>query len=886
VDILHRAASFFRNLFARDRADANLDIELRGYLDALVAEKVCAGMTTEAAEREARIELGGMEAVKENVRDARAGSRVDVLARDARFAWRGLRKTPAFTVAAVVALALGVGATTAILSVVHAVLIQPLPYADADKLVVALQDGRNPVASANFADWRAQTRSFTDMAAAEYWTPDLTGGDDPGAINALHITPGMLPMLGVQPLLGRMFAADEDRPGNEFVAIIGYGLWQRRFAADPNVLGKTISLSGNVYRIVGVMPKTFQFAPFWATRAELWAPLVLAPRLAQPSRGDESLRIFARLKPGVSLEQARADLGSVTARLERAFPGTNRNVELLPLKAKVVGNIEAPLVILFVAVVFVLLIACANVAHMLLARAGSRQRELAIRTALGATRARLIAQLLVESAMLALLGGAAGLAFAAWGVRMLVAASPAIIPRVASVTIDGAVLAMAIGLTAFTAIAFGLVPALRSARVDLAETFRDGDRASSDGRGRSRMRSALVASEFALALVLLVGAGLMIRSVVQLQHIDPGFDPRNIVSMIVSTAGTPAADSSRHENFYVDALSRVKAVPGVVSASYINHLPIGGDIWALSFRIEGRPTPKPGNSPRATYRVVFPGYFATMRIPMLRGRDITDADRLGAPRVVVINDFMAKTHWRGENPIGKRIALSDSAWITVVGVVKNDVRSEWSAPPEEEMFLPFAQQASYRNGTGASRTMTLVARMACDRSECDAGAPAPQIRSAVRGAERNAPISEVQTMRALVNDATAESRFYLVLLTAFAAIALALAAVGIYGVMSYAVSRRTHEIGIRVALGADPRSIVGIVVRQALTVAAIGAGVGLVVAFAFTRLMRGILYGVAPTDLMTFLSVTAVLVGVAVVASLIPARRATRIDPLEALRSD
>lgn len=884
--ILHRAASFLRNLFARERADRDLDVELHGYLDALVAEKMRAGMERTAAERDARVELGGVELVKENVRDARAGSAADVLVRDARFALRGLRKAPAFTIAATLALALGIGATTAILSVVHAVLLQPLPYADADRLVVALHDGRNPVAPANFVDWRAQTKSFTDMAAAEYWTPDLTGGDDPGAINALHISIGMLPMLGVPTLVGRMFTSDEDRPGNERVAIISYGLWQRRFAGDRNVLGKSISLDGNVYQVVGVMPKTFQFAPFWATHAELWAPLVLAPRIAQANRGGQSLRVFARLKAGVSLEQARADLGAVTARLENQFPGTNKNVEVVPLKDKVVGNIRAPLVILFVAVVFVLLISCANVAHMLLARAGTRQRELAIRTALGATRTRLIAQMLVESALLALIGGAVGLALAAWGVRALVATSPAIIPRVATVTIDGVVLAMATGLTAFTAIAFGLLPALRTARVDLVETFRDGDRASSDGRGRGRMRSALVASEFALALVLLVGAGLMIRSVLALQHIDPGFDPRNVVSMIVSTAGTPAADSARRQGFYVDALSRVKAVPGVVSASYINHLPLGGDIWGFGFHVEGRPMAKPGESPTATYRVVFPGYFSTMRIPILHGRDIAEADRLGAPGVVVINDFMAKTHWRGEDPIGKRIALSDSNWITVVGVVKNDVRSEWSAPPEEEVFLPYAQQPAYASGSGAHRAITLVARVACDRSECDAGARAPQIRAAIRGAERNAPISAVQTMRALVNDATAESRFYLVLLTAFAAIAVALAAVGIYGVMSYSVWRRTHEIGIRVALGADPRSIVGIIVRQGLALAGLGAGVGLVVAFALTRLMRGILYGVAPTDVLTFLSVTALLVGVAVAASLIPARRATRIDPLEALRSD
>jgi predicted permease len=811
---------------------------------------------------------------------------MSLVARDARFAARSLRRTPMFTAAATIALALGIGATTALLSVVNAVLLRPLPYADANQLVVALHDGRNPVAPANFADWRAQTRSFSGMAAAEYWTPDLTGGDDPGAINALHITSGMLPMLGVPPLLGRVFTADEEQPGNEHVAIISYGLWQRRFAGNRNVLGATISLGGQLYQIVGVMPPAFQFAPFWATRAELWAPLVLAPNIAAGDRGGQSLRIFARLKPGVTLGQARADLAGVTARLEHEYPGTNQNVQLVPLKDKVVGSIRAPLVILLVAVVFVLLIACANVAHMLLARAATRHRELAIRTALGATRRRLVVQMFIESVLLALAGGASGLALAVWGVRALVAASPSVIPRVANVTIDRTVLLVALAVTAVTAIVFGLLPAFRATRVDLAETFRDGDRASSDGRRRGRARSALVASEFTLALVLLVGAGLMIRSVIKLQQIDPGFDPRNVVSMLVSTTGTPAADTGRHASFYIASLARVKSVPGVVSASYINHLPIGGDVWGVPFRIEGRPRPKPGQSPTATYRVVFPGYFAAMRIPVLSGRDVAETDRADAPGVSVINEFMAKTHWPGENPIGKRIAVGDSAWITVVGVVKNDVRSDWSAAPEEEMFLPFFQQPRYVKGIGASRSMTLVARVACAQVECDAAAHAQEIRAAIRSVERNAPIFAVQTMRSLVDDATAESRFYLVLLTGFAAIAVVLAGVGIYGVMSYAVSRRTHEIGIRVALGADPRLILGDVVRDGLSLACIGAGVGLVIAFGLTRLMRGILYGVQPTDVVTFATVTALLVCVAVVASFIPALRATRVDPLEALRSD
>jgi len=822
-------------------------------------------------EREIDDELGGHSAL-------------DTLSRDVRYAARSLRKTPAFTVAAALALALGIGATTAILSVVRSVLLEPLPYADANRLVVLLHDGRNPVAPANFLDWRAQTRSFTAMAAAELWSPDLTGDDDPEQVTGLRITSGMLPMLGVQPLIGRMFTADEDRPDNEHVVILSYGFWQRRFAGDRDVLGKQLPLNGSMYTIVGVMPRTFQFAPFWATHSELWAPLSFAPN--RITRTGQSLRVFARLAPRVTIAQARADVATVTARLEHEYPGSNKNVLLTPLKEKVVGSVRAPLLILFVAVAFVLLIACANVAHMLLARAASRYRELAIRTALGATRARLVTQMLVESALLAAIGGAGGLALAAWGVRLLVAASPSIIPRVSTVAIDWKVLLTALGITSVTAIVFGLLPALRAARVDLAETFRDGDRASSDGRGRGRMRSALVASELALALVLLVGAGLMMRSFVALQQIDPGFDPRNVLSMIVSTAGTPAADSTRHQYFYMDALTRVKAVPGVASASYINHMPVVGDIWGFPFRVEGKPRPKPGESPTAAYRVVFPGYFETMRIPIRRGRDIAFSDGPDAPPVVVINEFTAKTHWPGQDPIGKRISIDDSTWVSVIGVVKNDVRDQWSAPAEEEMFLPFFQQPRYMKGLGASRTMTLVVRAACTRDECDPGTLVTPLRAAIRSAERGAPISAVSTMRAAVDDATAEPRFYLALLAAFAAIAVLLAAVGIYGVMSYSVSRRTHEIGIRIALGAEPSSVLRAVVGQGVRLAAIGTGVGLVVAFGLTRLMKGILYGVSPTDAGTFVGVTGVLFGIALVASALPARRATRVDPLIALRSD
>lgn len=810
---------------------------------------------------------------------------MSVFQRDVRLAARSLMKTPAFTVAASLALALGIGATTAILSVVNGVLLRPLPYADSDRLMVILHEGRNPVAPANFRDWRARTRSFSAMGAAEYWTPNLSGGDQPEHVNGLHISAEIFPMLGVRPLLGRVFTAAEDAPESQRVAVLGYGLWQRRFAGDPGVIGRTVALDGERVTVIGVMPASFQFAPFWATHAELWAPLALGVRAS--SRGGNSLRVFARLRPGVTIEQARSDVAAVTARLEQDFPGTNRNVTIQSLKQKVVGDIQTPLVVLLVAVAFVLLIACSNVAHMLLARATSRQKEMAVRTALGATRSRLIGQLLSESALLALMGGAGGLAIAYWGVRVLVAASPAIIPRVAAVSIDGRVLAMTMVITIATALLFGIVPAFRAARVDLAESFKDGDRASSDGRGRHGLRSALVMSEFALALVLLVGAGLMIRTFSALQRVDPGFDPRNVLTMSISTAGSAEADSSVRAGFFAEVLARVRAIPGVEAAGYINHLPIDGDQWGRSFVVEGRPKPKPGDMPGAVYRVVHPGYFQSMRIPVVRGRDVSDRDRAGSPPVVVINEFMAKTFWPGEDPIGKRIALGDAEWLTVAGVTKNTVIQQLSAPPESELFLPYSQSPYPRSPEAHFQYLTLTVRVRCPRSGvCDPSTFASPITTVVRTIDGKVAISAVQSMRHVLDQATAEPRFYLVLLAAFAGIALVLAAVGIYGVMSYSVSRRTHEIGIRMALGATASSVERAVIQRGLSLALAGTGIGIVGALLLTRMMAGLLYGVAPSDATTFVAVTAMLGGVALVASYLPARRATRIDPLIALRSD
>ncbi len=441
---------------------------------------------------------------------------------------------------------------------------------------------------------------------------------------------------------------------------------------------------------------------------------------------------------------------------------------------------------------------------------------------------------------------------------------------------------------AITVLLFGLVPTLRAARVDLASAFRDGDRASSESRGRGGLRGALVASEIALALMLLIGAGLLIKSFSALRHIDPGFDPRGVVTMTISTSGTKEGVPGVRAAFFTEALARIKAIPGVASASYVNHLPIAGDQWGYPFAVEGRPKPKPGNSPSAAYRVVFPGYFATMRIPLLEGRDVTEADREGAPKVVVINKFMADTYWPGQSAVGRRITLDDSTWVTVVGVAKNIVREDWSAPPEDEMFVPFFQERGYLNDVASHHAyLTLVARASCDPSRrCDAAALATPIVRAVRDIDRDMPISDVQSMSKVVDDATADQRFYFVFLGVFAGVAVLLATVGIYGVMSYSVARRTHEIGIRLALGAQPMSVLALVVGSGMRLAAIGATVGLLGAVMLTRLMRGLLYGVTPGDLATFLVMTLGLGGVALLASYLPARRATRIDPLEALHSE
>jgi predicted permease len=746
--------------------------------------------------------------------------------------------------------------------------------------VTILHDSSNPVAPANYLDWRDQSHSFATMAAAEAWGPNLTGGQAPEHLRGLRMTQNLLPMLGVEPLLGRLFVAGEDEKGREHEVVLGHTLWQRDFSGDPNVLGKAVILNGESYLVVGVMPAQFHFAPFWATQAELWAPMVLSD--SRQSRGGNSLRVFARLKPGASLAQARAEINTVTGRLEQQYPGTNRRVMVTPLKEQVVGKIEGSLLLLLGACGFVVAIACANVAHMVLARTSDRQKEIAVRTALGASRARVARQFLTENLLLASLGAAGGGLLAWWGVKVLVSLSPPNIPRVETVSLDGYAALFLLSITLATSVIFGLAPAMQSAVRNLNGALKEGGRAGSDGAARSRFRGFLVASEFALAFMLLIGAGLMIRSFTALQAVDPGFNPHNVLSMEVSVAATNEAAPGRRAAFYRDLLSKVRAMPGVAAAGAINHAPLVGDLWSRNFLIEGRPAPLPGEAPGGVYRMVMPGYFQTMRLPLKRGRDVSALDGPLAPKVLVINERAAQLYWPGENPIGKRINL-DSEWFIVVGVAADAKEHDWAPKvPEPEIYLAAEQsKALMENPASHFAYITLVVRTAGNPADI-----APAVKNAIWSFDRNLPISQVITMDRAVEDATAQSRFEVLLLGVFGGVALVLAAVGIYGVMSYSVSRRTREIGIRMSLGASRAEVLRMVVLQGIVQAVCGTVVGIAGALSLSTLLSSMLYEVQPTDLVTFIAVGILLTIAALLATLVPARRATRIDPIAALREE
>jgi predicted permease len=808
------------------------------------------------------------------------------LLQDLRYAFRSLRKSPRFTAAAVVVLALGIGANTAMFSVVYHVLLRPLPYPEPDRIVFIEETGirhggTSPTAPATFADWRDQQQVFSSIAAAEVWGVALTGTARPEQVEGLRVSPALLQVLRAQPMLGRGFTEGEEAG---HVVLLSHSLWERRFGGDPGVLGRAVALNGESYRVVGVMPPAFHFPPFWAVKAELWAPLVFAPARTA-DRGGRSLRVFARLKEGVPMETASAAMSAIAARIERAYPATNqdRGVRLTPLIEVTVGRVRRTLTVLLGAVAFLLLIVCANVANLLVTRSSARAREIALRMALGAGRRRVVRQLLLESLLLALAGAAAGVLVAAWGLSALASsiaeASRFTLPRFEEIGIGAAVLLFTAGVGCATAVLFGLAPALRFSRENLHDALKQGGRTAPEG-ARSPLGRLLVAGEVAISLVLVAGAGLMLRSLANLGAVDAGFDPRNVLSLRVVLNGSPRGATPQLRNaFYREALDRVAAVPGVESASGINHLPLAGDSWYFSFAVEGKPEPAPSERPRALFRVMFPGYFHTMRIPILRGRDVSLRDTAAAPRVVVINEAMARRWWPGEEALGRRIRMgsgADAALYTVAGVVKDSGQQDWGEPADSEFYFPREQ-----NPEDIDRYLTVVARTAGDPA-----ALAPVVQQAIRRLDSDVPLADVMPMQEVVERALWQPRFLTDLLAGFAGLALLLAAVGIYGAMAYDVSRRTREIGVRMALGARPQDVLREVLGSGARFTLGGIAAGTIGALALTRYLRTLLFEVSPADPKVLATAALVLGGAALLALWLPARRAIRVDPAVALRAD
>ena len=806
---------------------------------------------------------------------------VSDLIQDLRYGFRMLLKHPGFTALAVIALALGIGANSAIFSVVNSLLLRPLPFSEPDRLVQVWETsaklGRSniPASFPNFADWRAQSHAFEQTVAYADWTFNLTGTAEPERIRSAIVSPAFFATLGVKPIRGRTFLPDEDQPGKDLSVVISERLWQRRFNADPDIVGKPIDLNGQSYTIVGVVARVSDVHGL-ADDTELWAPVSHGP--GATNRRGHYLGVLARLKPGVTLQQAQAEMDTVAAALARQYPEANadRGVRLVPLQEQVVGGFRLALLVLLGAVVFVLLIASTNVANMLLARAASRQKEIAIRTALGAGRWRIVRQLLTESLLLALIGGTLGLLLALWGVDLLVALGPADLPRVKEIAIDGRVLLFTFAVALVVGVVFGLVPALQASKPELNETLKEGGR-SATGGVRGRVRGLLVVAEMALSLVLLVGAGLLIKSFLRLQAVNPGFNPQHVLTMQLDLRGPNYQRGTPIIAFYDQLLDRIKAQPGVEAAAIRSSVPIAADAGfaRLSFAIEGRP-PDPANRFIAFYNAVSPDYFRTMQIPLVAGRVFDGHDVRQAQNVIVINETLARRYFAGENPIGKRMTLNDENpqeedWATVVGIVKDTIPRELEAEPAAEMYMPFAQQPE----TG----MALMIRTT-GQPETVAAA----VRREVLALDKNQPIYSVRTLPAVLSEAVATPRFRTSLLGVFAAVALLLAIVGIYGVMSYSVTQRTHEIGIRLALGAQTSDVLRLVVGHGMALALAGVALGLAASFALTRLMTSLLYEVSATDPAIFGGIALLLALVALSACYVPARRATKVDPMVALR--
>ncbi|MGH7553267.1 MAG: ABC transporter permease [Longimicrobiales bacterium] len=801
------------------------------------------------------------------------------IVQDVRYALRTLIKSLVFTFTVIATLAVGIGANTAMFSFVDVLLLRPLPYATPDRLVAIWEDFSSAGGPAqewftppDFADVRDQTRALDAVSIYNGWTPNLTGSGEPERLTGAIVSANYFSLLGVPPAVGRAFSA-EDAEGDGRVIVLSDALWQRRFGGDRGVLGTTLSLDGEPYTLIGVMPPSFR-PPLLP--AELWRPATATTFSAGCGRSCYVMRVLARIAPGATLERARADLASIANGIREQFQNekVGFTFALVPLAEQLSGPVRPALLALLGAVGLLLLIACVNIANLLLARAGAREREVALKLAIGAGRGAIVRQLLIESVTLGLIGGAAGVLLAYWGIDALVALAPAGTPRIDEVAVDGRILGFALLLSAATGLVFGLVPALHLSRPNLSQTLREGGPRASGVRGR--VRNALVVTEMAIALTLLAGAGLLMKSFLRLQAVDPGYRPENVLTVNMLLPRTSYADAPQLTVFYDELLARLRRRPGVTTVGATSILPLSGNNSDVGFLIEGRPLPSDRTeAPVAWYRQVTEEYFAAIGMRIVQGRGFTERDRADAPPVVVINETMARRYWPNEDPIGKRIddGGPENRWVTIVGIVADSRHSSIDQAPLVEMYLPFQQRPT--------RALTLVLRTAGDPLGL-----VPAVREEVRAADPELPLGAINTMEQLVSDAVALPRLYLSFFAFFATVALLLASIGIYGVTANAVAQRTQEIGIRMALGAQSADVIRMMVRQAMVLVALGLVLGLGLALVLSNTLTTLLFDLSPTDPSTYALIAATLALVAFVATWLPASRATRVDPIVTLRTE
>ncbi|HEX7333406.1 MAG TPA: ABC transporter permease [Pyrinomonadaceae bacterium] len=880
MSLIPALASLWRNLFHKDRVEQEFTEEIQAYLDLLTEEKIRQGLSPREARRNALIEVGGVEQVQERVREIRMGQFIETVWRDVRLGVRTLVHSPVFTAVTVLSLALGIGANTAIFSVVNGLLLRPLPYPEPEQIVHVWHTppqqsfpglDKFTVSPANYIDWKAQSSAFEQMAVYGYAGLSLSTSNDPLPLIAATVTSDFFSVLRSNAMLGRTFTPDEERAGSDQVVVISHGLWQRAFGANPNIIGQTLTLNSRSYNVVGIMPAGFELP----RQAELWVPLAWDDKERQV-RSIHDYLVIARLKPHISLDQAQAEMSTISSRLEQQYPEDNKSwgAVVIPLREDLVGDIRPALLVLFCAVGFVLLIACANVANLMLARGANRKREMAVRIALGAGRARLVRQLLTESVLLAVTGGVLGLLLAVWGSRMLVRLGS--LPNSGDIGIDTWALGFTLLVSVGAGLIIGIVPALQFTRNSISDSLKQGSGRTGGASIKQHTRKALVVSEVALSLVLLIGAGLMIRSFWKLQNVNPGFDTSNALTMSVGL--TPIRYSEPHQMlaFFDRAIEQIRAVPGVVAVGTTTTIPLGGSGSTQPFTIEGRPTAAIAEQPMAQTRYISPDYFRAIGIPLRQGRFFSDHDRDNSVPVVIISEAMARRFWPGENPIGKRLTASfhiEQGAREIVGIVGDVKASGLDVDSSAMMYLPFKQSPRPFS--------SFVVRTASNPENL-----IPSVSRAIYSVDKEQALTDVQTMDQVLKESLSGRRFNMTLLLTFAGVALLLAAVGVYGVMNYTVTLRRRELGIRMALGAEARDVLRLVLRQGLTLTVIGVAAGLIAAYALTRLMASLLYGVTATDYLTFITVSLVLIVVGLVASFVPARRATKVNPTIALRTE